>query len=244
MYNYKLIIEYDGKNYKGWQRQKYSKNTIQGLLESSLESILGEKINVVGAGRTDAGVHALNQVAHFKINRKLNKQETLYSLNSVLPGTITINKISQVPLSFHSRYSAKKREYIYKITLRKRSVEGEYFYKLNYNLDFRLIDEFIEVLKGERSFQSLCKNRSDKNGFRCCVYELKYVLNKSKEEIIFNIIANRFLHSMVRVTIGCLIEIGRGNLDFKKTKNEFEKGEKIKAVYLPGNALFLKKIYY
>jgi len=244
LYNYKLIIEYDGKDYYGWQRQKYTKQTIQGLLESSLESILGEKINVVGAGRTDAGVHALNQVAHFIINRKPDNREFLYSLNSVLPGTITVKKISQVPLSFHSRYSAKKREYIYKITLRKRSVEGEYFHKLNYKLDFNLIDEFIEVLKGEKSFKSLCKNRSDKNEFRCCVYDLKYVLNKRKEELIFNIIANRFLHSMVRVTIGCLIDIGRGNLDFKKTKKEFEKGEKIKAFYLPGHALFLKKIYY
>lgn len=244
MYNYKLIVEYDGKNYNGWQRQKNSKNTIQGILESSFKSILREKVNVIGAGRTDTGVHALNQVANFKISHEINIERTSYSVNSVLPKTITVKNIIRVPLDFHSRYSAKKREYLYKITFVKRSVEADYFYKLNYTLDFKLIDRFIEILKGNKSYKSLCKNRSDKYGFTCNVLDMKYVLNKSKGELRFTIVANRFLHSMVRATVGCLIDIGRAKLDFKKTKNEFEKGEKIKTLYLPGNALFLKQIYY
>ena len=99
-----MTIEYDGKNYKGWQRQVSAKNTVQGKIESSLAKILGEKINIKGAGRTDSGVHALNQVAHFNIDRKLNIRGTLYSLNSVLPRTITIKKMSRVPLDFHSRF--------------------------------------------------------------------------------------------------------------------------------------------
>jgi tRNA pseudouridine38-40 synthase len=244
LYNYKLIVEYDGKNYNGWQRQKNSKKTIQGLLESSFKKILREEVNITGAGRTDTGVHALNQVANFRLGHDINTASILYSINSVLPKTITVKNITRVPLDFHSRYSAKKREYLYKITFRKRSVESDYFHKLNYTLDFQLIDKFIDILKGDKSYKSLCKNRSDKHGFRCIVFDMKYVLNKSKEELRFTIIANRFLHSMVRATVGCLIDIGRTKLDFNKTKNKFEKGEKIKTLYLPGNALFLKKIYY
>jgi len=242
LYNYKLTIEYDGKDFNGWQRQKNSKNTIQETLESSLSNILRKNISVIGAGRTDSGVHALNQVANFKFARQFDNQKVLYSLNSVLPKTITIKNIKRVPLNFHARYSAQKREYQYQVTFKKRSVGADYFYKLNYKLDYRLIDEFIEILKGENSFKSLCKNQTDKNDFMCNVFLLKYVLNKN--EMIFNIIANRFLHSMVRAAIGCLVDIGRGKLDFKKTKKEFEKGDKIRALYLPGNALFLKKIYY
>ncbi|MBC8484879.1 MAG: tRNA pseudouridine(38-40) synthase TruA [Ignavibacteria bacterium] len=242
MFNYKLTIEYDGKDFNGWQRQKNTVNTIQEILESSLTNILRENISVIGSGRTDTGVHALNQVANFKFERQFDNQKVLYSLNSVLPKTITVKNIKRVPLNFHARYSALKREYKYQVTFEKRSIGADYFYKLNYELDYRLIDEFIEILKGNHSFKSLCKNQTDKNDFLCNILVLKYVLNKS--ELVFNIIANRFLHSMVRATIGCLIDIGRGKLDFNKTKKEFEKGDKIRALYLPGNALFLKKIYY
>ena len=237
-----MTIEYDGKDFNGWQKQKNSENTVQEALESSLTSILREKFSVIGSGRTDTGVHALNQVANFKYDWLLDNQKFLYSLNSVLPKTITVKNIKRVPLNFHARYSALKREYVYNITFEKRSVGADYFYKLNYKLDYRLIDEFIKILRGNHSFKSLCKNQTDKNDFLCNVFVLKYVLSKC--ELTFKIIANRFLHSMVRATIGCLIDIGRGKLDFKKTKKEFEKGDKIRALYLPGNALFLKKIYY
>lgn len=244
MQNYKMIIEYDGVDFNGWQRQKNTKNTIQEYLESSLKKLLKQDINIIGAGRTDAEVSAFNQVANFKTEVKFENKRLIYSLNSILPDTITIKKISKVPENFHSRYSAKKREYIYKISFRKRSIEGRYFYKLIYNIDFNLIDKFMKILAGYNSFKSLCKNTCDKHNFYCNVQEISYKLSKKKDELIFKIISDRFLHSMVRGVIGCLIDIGRGKLNFQETKNSFQKGEKIKTTYLPGNALFLKNIYY
>lgn len=244
MNNYKMIIEYDGVGYNGWQRQKNTHNTIQEYIESSLKSILKQDIAIIGAGRTDAEVSAFNQVANFKTDLTFDYERILYSLNSILPDSITIKSIKKVSEGFHSRYSAKKREYEYRISFRKRSVEGRYYYKLIYNIDFDLIDRFIELLIGYKSFKSLCKNPSDKHNFCCNVLCIEYKFCKNKDELIFKIVSDRFLHSMVRGVIGCLVDIGRGKLNFKETKKAFLKGEKIKATYLPGNALFLKKIYY
>jgi tRNA pseudouridine38-40 synthase len=239
-----MTIEYDGVDFNGWQRQKNTRNTIQEYIESSLKSLLKQDITLTGAGRTDADVSAFNQVANFKTEKEFEFKKFLYSMNSILPDTITIKKISKVPPDFHSRYSAKKREYIYKISFRKRSIEGRYFYKLIYDIDFKLIDKFIKELIGYKSFKSLCKNKTDKHNFCCNVSSITYKYSKAKDELIFKIISDRFLHSMVRGIAGCMVDVGRGRLDFEETKNSFQKGEKIKATYLPGNALFLKKIYY
>jgi len=239
-----MTIEYDGVDSNGWQRQKNTKNTIQEYIEDSLKKLLKHDVSITGAGRTDAGVSAFNQTANFKTGIKFEKNKFLYSLNSMLPETIYIKDIRKAKPDFHARYSAKKREYIYKISLRKRAVDSRYFYKLFYKIDLKKIDDFIKVLTGYKSFKSLCKNQTDKHNFNCNVFKLDYNFSKRKDELIFRIISDRFLHSMVRGIIGCLIDIGRGRLDFKGTKTAFEKGEKIKAVYLPGNALFLKKIYY
>jgi len=242
--NYKIIIEYDGRNYLGWQRQNNSPKTIQETIENAFNKILGKEIRLIVAGRTDTGVHALNQSANFKIERELNSAKILYSVNSVLPSSITIKKISKVPDNFHARYSAKKREYIYRICLSRKSINEQYFHKINYQLDFNNIDKVIGLYTGQKSFKSLCKNPSDKHNFFCNVSKLDYRLIKSKNELIFSITANRFLHSMVRAIIGSIIDAGRGKLEFETIKSKFLKGEKIKTTYLPGKALFLKKIYY
>jgi len=242
--NYKITIEYCGINFLGWQKQKNTKNTIQETIEDSFSRILDENIKLTAAGRTDTGVNALNQTANFKTDKTFNSEKILYSLNSILPRTITIKDIKKVKENFHSRYSAIKREYFYQITLKKRAICSEYFYKLNYLLDYSKIDRFLHLLKGDNIFKSLCKNINDKHNFRCFVFDIHYKLRKSKNELIFSITANRFLHSMVRAIVGCALDIGRGKLDFEETKRKFLKGEKIKTTYLPGNALFLKKIYY
>ena len=244
MNTYKIVIEYDGKDFLGWQIQKNTKNTIQEGIESALKQILNQNIRLIASGRTDTNVNALNQVAHFKTESVLNCNRFLYSLNSILPDKIAVKEINKVSDEFHARYSAKKREYEYRITFKKKSICGNYYYKMNYDLDFIKIDKFISILKGDKSFKSLCKNSSDKHNFRCYIFDLNYKLIKSRNELTFSVTANRFLHSMVRAVIGCIIDIGRGRLDFEETKQKFLKGEKIKTTYLPGNALFLKKIYY
>ena len=244
MYNYKLIIEYDGLNFNGWQKQKYTSNTIQEQIESSIEKLLKKEIKLTAAGRTDSGVSAYNQVANFKYHDKIDIMKFTYSLNSILPETITVKKILNVPLDFNSRYSAKKRDYIYKITTQKISLSRQYHYKICFDLNFKNIDSFLNFLKKQKNFRSLCKNDVDKNNFDCKIFDLNYKQVKSKNEIIFYISANRFLHSMVRAIVGCALEIGREKIQLKKIKEKIKSGEKIPVHYLPANALFLKKIHY
>lgn len=161
-----------------------------------------------------------------------------------MPDTITVKSINQVKNDFHARYSAKRREYLYYISTVERSIYRQYYYKLHYKLDFNLIDDFIKIITGHKSFRSLCKNSFDKHNFFCNLFEISYRKKNSGKEIVFKIAADRFLHSMVRAIIGTLIDIGRGRLELKETSEKFKKGEKIKATYLPANALFLNKIYY
>lgn len=244
-YNYKLTIEYDGSDYCGWQRQKKFRNSIQEVIETSIEKILKEEIKITGAGRTDAGVHAYNQTANFKLSSKIeNVDKFLYSVNSIIPESITIKSIKKVKDDFHSRYSAKKREYIYRIVTKDISIGRKYYHKLNYKLDFIIVDEFIKILIGYKSFKSLCKNTEDKHNFCCDMKSITYKKNNEQGTIEFKLVADRYLHSMVRATIGTLIDLGRKRIELKDTIIKFNRGEKIKATYLPANALFLNKIYY
>lgn len=244
MFNYKLLIEYDGLKFNGWQRQKNSHNTIQEKLEDAISIILKENISIIGAGRTDAAVSALEQVANFKTEINIESTNFLHSVNSILPPEITVKSIKKVPLSFHSRYSAKKREYVYQIITAKKSISRHYFYRLIYDVNFSIVDEFIKHILGYKSFKPLCKAETDKHNFFCNLYVLSYKIFRLKNEIYFRIVADRFLRSMVRGIIGCLIDLGRGQLDLITTKKQFDRGERIRTTYLPANALFLKKIYY
>lgn len=244
MFNYKLTIEYDGRNFKGWQRQKITKETIQQCLEDSIEIILKENVTLYGAGRTDAGVSAFHQTANFKSEKEFHAKKFLYSLNSILPLSIAVKDIKKANSDFHSRYSAKKREYLYFISKDKKSIGGEFYYFINYEPDYKKIDEFIEIIKDLKYFKSFCKNREDKHNFGSLIYEFDYKKKNSGKEIIFRISANRFLHSMVRSILGCTLEIASSRKDIEETKLSILKGDKIRIHYLPPNALFLNKILY
>lgn len=244
-YNYKLTIEYDGSDYCGWQRQKKLRNSIQEVIEVNLEKLFKEKIILTGAGRTDAGVHAYNQVANFRTNIEIeNVEKFLYSINSIIPKSITIKSVKNVKEKFHSRFSAKEREYVYKIITKDISIGRKYYYKLYHKLDFKIIDEFIKILLGYKSYKSLCKNAEDKHNFCCDMKSISYKQNKKNGTIEFKLKSNRYLRSMVRAIIGTLVALGRNRIELSDTIIKFKKGEKIKAAYLPANALFLNKIYY
>ncbi|MBS1519069.1 MAG: tRNA pseudouridine(38-40) synthase TruA [Bacteroidetes bacterium] len=245
MPNYKLIIEYDGRNFNGWQKQRHTKETIQEYLESAIEILVREKITLYAAGRTDAGVSAFNQSANFKAETKIpDKTKFLYSLNSILPDSITVKSIKNVSPDFHARYSARKREYLYFVTREKRSIGGDFFYNYNYDLDFSKIDDFIGFIKQLEYFKTLCKNKEDSHNFGSIIYDFDYKIKRAGKEIIFRISANRFLHSMVRSILGCTLEIGSSKKNTDETKKSILKGDKIRIYYLPSNALFLNKILY
>ncbi|MEO8664299.1 MAG: tRNA pseudouridine(38-40) synthase TruA [Ignavibacteria bacterium] len=244
MYNYKLWLEYDGRKYKGWQKQKYTDNTVQEQIESSIETLLKVKVKLHAAGRTDTGVSAYEQIANFNLPLKLDLQRFRYSMNALLPDSITLKKVLNVNPDFHSRFSAKKREYIYYITFKKKSIGRDYFYKMNGKVDLMKVEQFITFIKRQTFFRSFCKNKEDKNNFTCFIFDFRYRYIKSRDELEFKITANRFLHSMVRAIIGCALEIGTGKIILKNILKKIERGEKISVHYLPSTALFLNKIYY
>jgi len=242
--NYKIVIEYDGSGYNGWQRQKDDSKTIQGILEDSISTLVKEKITLTGSGRTDSGVHALNQVANFKTNSELNSVNFLYSLNGMLPRDITVKKINKVKFDFNARHDAIRRDYIYQITTVKKAIYSKYFHRIYFSPDLNLINSVIPILIGYKSFKSLCRNTSDKYDFKCDVFKINFKENKSKGELYFRISASRFLHSMVRAVGGALLDIGRNKIQPQEFKDKFISGEKIKTTYLPSNGLFLSKIHY
>ena len=245
--NLKLVIEYDGKNYSGWQRQNKQKS-IQQTIEDALQVIFrGEKITLNGSGRTDAGVHAYAQCANFKIDKHVFESVGLkrlkVSLNALVPSDIVIHEIKKAPPGFHARFSAKKREYIYRFSRRPKAIERHTVYLLKDSFDINTAKEFCRIITGNHSFRSLCKNKEDDHGFRSIVYKAE--VKKKKNGIIeFRISANRFLHSMVRALAGAMIKTAAGKVSLAEFTKNFKKGDEIKIQYVPSNALFLSKVTY
>lgn len=244
--NIKLTIEYDGKNYFGWQRQK-NKPTVQQAIEEALQVFFpGEKIVLIGAGRTDTGVHAYGQTANYKVDKSsLNSslKDLVYKMNAFLPQNITIKNAEFVKSDFHARYSAKARIYKYLISETKRSINADKFLFIKTKFDIDLAKEYCKLLTGIHSFRSLCKNVEDKHGFQADIRYAK--VSRKRDGIIeFEICANRFLHSMVRAIVGAMVKTASGKMKLKEFKNKFDKGEEIKVQYVRSNALFLYKIIY
>lgn len=245
--NLKLVVEYDGKNFSGWQRQSKLRSIQQTIEDALMVLFPGEKISIMGAGRTDAGVHAYGQVANFRVSKEKYKafaaNKLVFSLNALLPDDILIKKISKVPDDFNARYSATSREYIYRLTKKRTAILRDQLYHLRYEIDPILAKQFCKNIVGWHSFKSLCKNKEDKHGFKCNVMysDVKF---RSGGVIEFKICANRFLHSMVRAVIGAMLKVASGKLSLNEFTQKFKKGDEIKIMYVPSNALFLSKVNY
>ncbi len=211
MQNYLLKIEYSGKHYSGWQIQP-NVNTVQGELEKVLKIILRSNLNLIGSGRTDAGVHALGQVANFSTEESLELYKFKHSLNSLLPSDISITKISEVPLEFHSRFDAKKRSYLYVFTKDKSPFYNDfsYYYPPIFNFDISILNKISSLLLGEHDFTSFSKKKTDTENMVCNITLAKW--RRVKNKIIFRIDGNRFLHGMVRTIVGTTLEIAERNL--------------------------------
>ena len=174
--NIKLIIEYDGKNYAGWQIQK-NKPSVQETIEHSLRVLFHkDNIKLIGAGRTDSGVHALNQAANFIIGRDVfsdsftTLSSLVYSLNSILPEDISVKKASFVNENFHARYSAKKRVYRYLLTAGKRGFNSDKYFRVKTKFDIDLAKEYCKFIEGIHSFKTMCKNREGRHDFMSIIY--------------------------------------------------------------------------
>jgi tRNA pseudouridine38-40 synthase len=245
MRNIKLLIEYDGTNYLGWQVQPKGP-TIQGILEEKLGLLTGEKIRLFGSGRTDSGVHAICQVAHFKTENSMDTHRMQRALNSLLPPDIVIQKMEEVEESFHARKHSKSKVYEYRILNRNlRSVfHRAYVWHIPQKLDFKEMGKATQYLIGEHDFSSF---RSVGSPTRTTVRKvIRAEWKRGRSGLVrFEIEANGFLKQMVRAIIGTLVEVGKGKISAGEFRKIFESKDRKKAgPTAPAHGLFLKEVKY
>lgn len=240
--NYKLIIQYDGTNYVGWQVQKNGQ-AIQQIISDSIEILLKEKVNLIGSGRTDAGVHALGQTANFRTENEIGLYKFKHSLNAVLPQDISIIEIDKVNEEFHSRFDAKRRSYIYLFSKMKSPFYSRYSYFYHNKIDCERLNLLSEYFLGIKDFTSFARKSQEPENKSCNIFEVRW--KETKNLIFFKIEADRFLHGMVRTIIGTLLKAVKENMDKEyieyvfKSKNREAAGEAV-----PANGLFLYKVKY
>ncbi len=244
MKNYKLEISYDGTNYHGWQIQKNAV-TVQAKIKSAIETILKEEVNLIGSGRTDSGVHALGQIANFKTEKEIDLSKFKYSLNSILPSDIAVKSIFEVDTEFHSRFDAKKRNYIYIFSKNKNPFLEKYSSRIKFNQEINVakLNKIASALIGKHDFTSFAKVNSDVKNKICEIYEIRFW--ETKELIYFYVEANRFLHGMVRAILGTLLEVSKKDFPIKQLNFILQKKDRTvagKAVSAKG--LFLFKVKY
>lgn len=245
MRNIKLIIEYDGSSYYGWQRLTDKKFTIQGRLEYILEQITGEKIEIIGAGRTDKDVHALGQTANFKTNSPLPINQLENTLNELLPRDIRIISSQEVPDRFHARYNAIMKEYLYQIwnSSNKNVFDRHYFYHIPQTLNLDIMQKAKEFFTGTQDFKNFTAMKSKE---KSTVKTIEFInIQKEDEKLFITIKGEGFLHKMVRIIVGTLIEAGLKEKSIQEVRDMFEKPSRITSGFTaPAHALFLKKVYY
>ena len=245
MRNIKLIIEYDGSAYHGWQRQANAYPTIQQILEDKLEILTGDKTVLRSAGRTDAGVHAMNQVATFWTSSSIPSRNVLLGLNSMLPPDIVIKSAEEVGPDFHPRYSAVSKVYLYRVLNRptRSGLHGRYSWFVPGRLDLEAMRQTAPMVRGLHDFSSFCAANSDTEGTEREVIDLS--LERCKEFIHFTVEATGFLKYMVRNLVGTLIYVGKGKFtpeDFQKILEA--KDRTLAGPTAPPQGLFLKEVKY
>lgn len=222
MTNYKMILQYDGSRYSGWQVQGNTEQTIQGKLQSVLEKMTGEEIEIHGSGRTDAGVHAMGQVANFKLQSAYEPEEIKRYCNQYLPEDIVVLEVSEVPLRFHSRLNAVKKTYCYRIFLGEKPdvFRRKYVTPVAENLDINKMKAAAEVLLGTHDFTSFCGNRHFKKSAVRTIYEIQ--IEEKTDELDIYFTGNGFLQNMVRILTGTLLEVGTGKQEVCEMKEILE----------------------
>ncbi len=245
MYNYCLTIQYDGSRYKGWQRLGKAENTIQGRIEQVLTQFAGQEIEIIGCSRTDAGVHALAQIANFILKEYKPEDQIKSYLNQYLPQDICVIKVTSVPDNFHARYNAKSKTYQYKIWNKDHSnpFMRKYSMHVKEGLDITLMKEASIYFLGEHDFTAFSNAKSKKKSM---VRNIHAVFMEEENGFInIRITGDGFLYNMVRWMVGTLIEVGLGNLngedipDIIKAKERDKTGNLAEAC-----GLYLEKIDY
>lgn len=243
MQRYFIYFAYDGTAYHGWQIQPNG-ISVQEVLQDALSKILRRKTEVVGAGRTDTGVHARLMVAHFDHPEAIDGPQLTYRLNRLLPSDISISKVVAVEETMHARFSAKWRTYRYYVHTCKAPFLRHYSYETPYALDYELMTKGAERITHHEDFAAFCKSGADNKTTLCAVRACKWV-QTSDHSWYFEITANRFLRNMVRATVGTLFLLGRHKISLTDLERILDEGNRSHAgESMPPHALFLEDIEY
>ena len=244
MRNIKLTIEYDGKDFNGWQKQP-NKLNIQGTIEKAIESLVGHEVELTASGRTDAGVHALKQVANFKTNSNIPIEKMAIAINSKLKKSIIIKDAEEVEEWFHSRLNCKRKTYRYVIN---NSKYGTAIYRnlechIPYKLDVEKMQKAAKYFEGEHDFKAFkASGTSSKNSVRT-IYKAN--VYKDKDKILIELTGSGFLYNMVRIISGTLVEVGLGKIEPKDIPEIIKSQERKKAgKTLKAHGLYLVNVEY
>jgi len=244
MRNIKLTIEYDGKGFNGWQKHPDRLN-IQGEIEKAISEITGEEIELTASGRTDAGAHALGQVANFKTNSNISIEKFAIAINSKLKKSIIIKQAEEVPLEFHARYNCKGKKYMYIIDNTKygSAIYRGLLYHIPVKLDVKRMKQAIKYFEGEHDFKGF---KATGGNNRSTIRRIdKADIYEEKGRIIIELVGNGFMYNMVRIISGTLVDVGLGKIvpdDIPNIINSKKRENAGKT--LPPQGLYLVEVYY
>ena len=249
-----LTISYKGTNFVGWQKQPKGRS-VQGEIESALSFLLCEKIDIVGSGRTDAGVHALGQTAHFSssseklfknfvANKKFNAEKFVSALNANLPLDINISSAKKVKNNFHARYDAKQKTYMYVLGVGNNPVFSGLCGTIKKEPNLSLMKQASSYLLGEHNFKSFACAKTEVTDFVRTIYSIK-ISKKNTNQFVFEICGNGFLYNMVRIIVGTLVDVGLGKILPEEIKTILEAKDRTKAgKTAAAEGLYLKAVKY
>lgn len=243
--NYGMIISYDGSRYEGWQRQTRTKETIQGKLEDALLRVTGEKVQIIGAGRTDAGVHAIGQYGNTHLSQAYDTKQLEDRLNRALPNDISIHQLEEKDERFHSRFSAREKHYRYRIRMssEKNVFARRFVWQLGEELDVEAMKEGAALLTGTHDYTSFCGNKHMKKSAVRTVYAIN--LKREGGELLLDYRGDGFLQNMIRIITGTLVEIGEGKRSPKDLPYVLEAKDRALAGFTaPPEGLCLMEVIY
>ena len=245
MYTYRLTLSYDGSRYNGWQKQGNTKNTIQEKLETLLSRLTGEEVEVSGSGRTDAGVHAMGQVASFRTAAEQDCETLLRDMRRYLPEDIGAIALEPAEPRFHARLNATGKTYVYRVWTEEcpNVFERKFLYTVTEPLDLEAMEQAAKHLTGTHDFMSFCANKRMKKSTVRTITALR--IDKIGGELRFSVSGDGFLYNMVRILVGTLLEVGMGKRSPDSIPALLDAKDRSQAGYLvPPHGLRLEAVYY
>jgi tRNA pseudouridine38-40 synthase len=242
MRNYKLILEYDGTDFSGFQVQPRVR-TVQGELQKALTQLFGSDFCLAAAGRTDAGVHARGQVVNVRAEKEFPPAVLQRALNAHLPEDIVVKEAVSVPLDFHARFSACRRRYAYQISRQPTALARRFVWHLPFAVEENRLHACAEIVRKHTDFQSFTKTGAEVTSHICHIKEARWEISETR--LVFHISANRFLHNMVRILVGTMIEVARGRFTVEEFEAMFDvRDRRAAGLTAPAKGLILEEVTY